>query len=279
MNEYATQDLLRYRSNVYSQNGEDGILDFIFQKIGRGAAVCCEFGAWDGLHLSNCRKLILEGWRCVMIEGEVSRYERLRANYADNAKVYPVNCFVDDGENSVDMIMSRFGIVELDLLSIDIDGLDYDVMSSLRIRPRVICIEVNAGHDPSNSNLLPTDLARHNIGQPLGAFVQKGEELGYELLAYNGNAFFLRKDCMQAAGWSALTSVQAYDAFIAAATSAERNWLYLVNLGKVPPYHRYRNQRLTASGLGISRGLAWLLRVRALVFVSLRRMKRAFRAG
>jgi hypothetical protein len=279
MNNYATQDLLQYRSNIYSQNGEDGILDFIFRKIGKGAAVCCEFGAWDGLHLSNCRKLILEGWRCVMIEGELDRYEKLRANYAGNPNVYPVNCFVDNGDNSVDMIMSRLGIVELDLLSIDIDGLDYDVMSSLRIKPRVICVEVNAGHKPDDSRVLPSDIAKHNVGQPLGAFVRKAEELGYGLLAYNGNAFFLRNDCMRAAGWSAMTSVQGYDAFIAATNPAERSWLYLVNIGAVPPFHRYNNERLAASALGISSGMALLLRLRARVFIFLRWLKRAFRAG
>ncbi len=50
-------DLLATRRNDYSQNGEDGIIDAIFAAIAPTNRWCCEFGAWDGLHFSNSRRL------------------------------------------------------------------------------------------------------------------------------------------------------------------------------------------------------------------------------
>jgi hypothetical protein len=267
--------LLDHRTNQFSQNGEDGILEFIFQSIGQGERQSCEFGAWDGIHFSNCRKLILEGWSCIMIEGEESRHRQLCQTYADTPRVVPVHCFVDTAGNSVDRIMERSGFNGLDLLSIDIDGLDYDIMASLTVRPRVICVEVNAGHSPEATELLPTTIARANIGQPLGAFARLATQMGYGLAGYNGNAFFVRNDCMAAAGWSPMTAEQAYDAFLAAATTDEREWLYLVNLGKVAPFHAYSNHRLDAAALSISATRAGVLVAKSAAYRTVRSAKRA----
>lgn len=271
----ATPKLLDHRTNQFSQNGEDGILEFIFRTIGNGERQSCEFGAWDGIHFSNCRKLILEGWSCIMIEGEESRYRQLCQTYADTSRVKPVHCFVNTSDNSVDRIMERVAVKSLDLLSIDIDGLDYDITASLQVRPRVICVEVNAGHDPVTTALLPTDTARANIGQPLGAFTRLATEMGYGLAGYNGNAFFVRNDCMTEAGWAALGAEQAYDAFLSAATVEEREWLYLVNLGKVAPFHAYENPRLDAGALGISAARAGVLVAKSAAYRTLRSAKRA----
>ena len=271
----ATPNLLAHRTNQFSQNGEDGILAFIFRTIGDGERQSCEFGAWDGIHFSNCRKLILEGWSCIMIEGEASRHRQLCQTYADTPRVKPVHCFVDTSGNSVDRIMERARVKSLDLLSIDIDGLDYDITASLQVRPRVICVEVNAGHDPATTALLPTEVARQNIGQPLGAFTRLAAEMGYGLAGYNGNAFFVRNDCLAQAGWQALTAEQAYDAFLAVATTDEREWLYLVNLGKVAPFHGYANHRLDAAALGISSTRAGVLVAKSAAYRTLRGAKRA----
>jgi len=59
-------DLLEYKKNIFSQNGEDGIIEKIFDLIGTRNKVCCEFGAWDGIHFCNIRNLIInKGWHGV----------------------------------------------------------------------------------------------------------------------------------------------------------------------------------------------------------------------
>ena len=47
----SSNDLLNYRSNIYSQNGEDGIISEILQRLNldQRNLWCVEFGAWDGM--------------------------------------------------------------------------------------------------------------------------------------------------------------------------------------------------------------------------------------
>jgi len=75
--------LLNYRKNIHSQNGEDGILEYIFDKLKASLPEekwCVEFGAWDGKHLSNTFKLVENGWNGVYIEGDDIKFSDLFRN-------------------------------------------------------------------------------------------------------------------------------------------------------------------------------------------------------
>ncbi len=45
--------LLDYGKNVYSQTGEDGVIEKILDILPDRDSWCVEFGAWDGVHLSG----------------------------------------------------------------------------------------------------------------------------------------------------------------------------------------------------------------------------------
>ena len=65
----------KYKANTYSQFGEDGIIkEILFRLRNSGIELnnwACEFGAWDGLYLSNTARLILEEeFNAVLIEGD-----------------------------------------------------------------------------------------------------------------------------------------------------------------------------------------------------------------
>ena len=48
----------KFRKKIYSQNGEDGIIEKILSRLdGKLDKTCCECGAWNGIHLSNCYNL------------------------------------------------------------------------------------------------------------------------------------------------------------------------------------------------------------------------------
>ncbi len=271
------EDLLAYKSNTYSQNGEDGVIAAIFDRIGTTTRTCCEFGAWDGVHLSNCRRLILDGWSALMIEGDPERFRLLVSCYADNPLVVCVNRFVDDGPNSLDSIMKENGIGDLDFLSIDIDGLDYEVLEALTVRPRVICIEVNAGHDPDSKTRIDGAVAQDNVGQPLRTFVEMADAKGYALVCYTGNAFFVRRDAIDGSRLPVLTGRQAYEYFLGRLSPTEREWLYLVNLGLVNPGVSFANPFLTRGALGIGALRAFRLSLRPVIFRFLRMIRRGRR--
>ena len=74
-------NLLAHSRNDYSQNGEDGILDHVFQALGVSRGTFVEFGAWDGIHFANCRRLWEQGWSGIFIESHEQRYFDLLLNY------------------------------------------------------------------------------------------------------------------------------------------------------------------------------------------------------
>ncbi|MFI5251468.1 MAG: FkbM family methyltransferase [Bacteroidota bacterium] len=246
------EDLLSHKKNVFSQNGEDGIIEFIFSRIGAADISCCEFGAWDGIHFSNCRNLILGGWRAVMIEGDEMRFHDLVATYRDNPAVICMNRFVDTAANRLDQLLKESGVGSLDFLSIDIDGLDYELFENLTMQPRVVCVEVNAGHNPKNGKVIPAETAKNNVGQSLAAFTKIAAAKGYGLVCYSGNAFFVRKEIIQQYALPSLSPGQAYKLFLAHLTQEEKDWLYLVNQGLVDPFYKYANPFLESSALGIN---------------------------
>jgi hypothetical protein len=118
----------------------------------------------------------------------------LVSTYETNPRVTPLNKYVDAGSNSLGSIIQTHNIDDLDFLSVDIDGLDFEILETLDVHPRVICIEVNAGHDPEVETRLPANVAQNNVGQPLRVFMQVAAAKGYELVCYTGNAFFVRRD-------------------------------------------------------------------------------------
>ncbi len=137
--------LTDFASNAYSQFGEDGIIEKIFEIIGPQSKLCVEFGAWDGFHLSNTANLWTKGWRGILIEGNKKRFECLKNNVRNYSCVC-INAYVElNGNNSLEALLKAHSISEqIDLLSIDIDGNDYYIYESLKeIRPRVVICEYN----------------------------------------------------------------------------------------------------------------------------------------
>lgn len=184
--------------NVFSQSGEDGVIARILELIPHTDKWCVEFGAWDGRHLSNTRQLIeTVDYSAILIEGSKSRFEDLQKNYADNKKIIPINKFVGfDKDDNLDHILSQTSIPKnFDLLSIDIDGNDYNVWQAMeKFHPKVVCIEFNPTIPTEVIFIQPKD-PNLNQGSSLRAIVELGKKKGYELVAVlTGNAFFVRSE-------------------------------------------------------------------------------------
>lgn len=196
--------LLQYQRNVTSQVGEDGIIEKIFSIIEPKNKFCCEFGAWDGKYLSNTWNLVSNhGWRGLFIEGNPDKFAELEKTYDQNKNAICLNRFVElEGDNALDSIMEEAnGPLDPDLLSIDIDGVDYFVWESVaRHRPRLVVIEFN----PSIPNDVIFVQARSNgvnQGCSLLALILLGKQKGYELICCTEwNAFFVPVELFDAFG-------------------------------------------------------------------------------
>lgn len=194
-----------HRRNVFSQNGEDGILDALFSRIGHGQRWCVEFGAWDGIFLSNTRNLIENyGWSSVQIEADPTKFRLERNCTPFYRRVTPIRALVQpSGVDSLDCILEESEIPRnFDLLSIDVDGADHDIWVGLKnYRPRVVVIEVNSQFFPRG-----WDTERDGKGYKgcqagegytsISLMVDTAKAKGYELAFHTGNCIFvLREYC------------------------------------------------------------------------------------
>jgi hypothetical protein len=230
----------------------------IMEILGKDRGLCCEFGAWDGIHLSNTRRLMERGWRGLMIEADADRFQDLLKTYPTSSNAVSVCAFVDDADSSLAKIAARAGINDrFDLISIDIDGLDFQIFSTLDqfpSLPLVICIEVHTCHRPDDTAPVPLEIAAKGCGQPLGRFVERGLEMGYRLVSFIGtNAFFVHSDAGHESELPTMSAIAAAEqnlSLVKAHTFA-REYLYLCNRGKQPPHYKFNNPMFSRRSLGI----------------------------
>ena len=201
--------LLRYASNVTSQNGEDGILARIFDCIRNDATTrwCVDVGAWDGKHWSNTYSLLHNGgWSGVLIEADADKFRELSALYADRNNIVCLEQAVSvegQGPCLFSNVLKSNGVpAEFDLLNIDIDGADYwvwhDLIKSGCFRPNVVCIEFNPTM-PNDLVYIPPRSNSIRHGASLAALYELAEAHGYTLVETTlFNAFFVRDEVFKA---------------------------------------------------------------------------------
>lgn len=187
-------DITRYERRIGSQNGEDGILEAIFLKLGTTGKFFVEFGSGN---LSECNTVYLarwKGWRGLWMDGGyVDRLGRVRRERIT-------------AEN-VESLFAKYEVPkQFDLLSIDIDGNDYWVWQAIRAyEPRVVIIEYNATFGASERKTIPYDAGyswtgeTNYFGASLPALQRLGEAKGYALVGCDSsgtNAVFVRRDLL-----------------------------------------------------------------------------------
>ena len=198
------QPLNGYASDVYSQNGEDGILGELLRRLGvfdrAGEKWCVEFGAWDGVHLSNtCNLIRNHGFRAVLVEGERKRYRQLCRNLPGEEVIKICRWVSLEGEDRLDAILGSTPIPkDFDLLSIDIDGADYHVWQSLRAyRPKLVIIEINPTIPVDVPHVQPADFAV-NHGSGVKAMDMLAREKRYTTVCVQGgNMIAVRNDLLE----------------------------------------------------------------------------------
>ena len=194
-------DLNGYVWQKYSQGGEDGILFEILKRLGVIDAErekwCVEFGAYDGVHLSNTCYLIREhGFRAVMIEAHKKRFRDLCRNLPDD-NVVKLNRFVNlDGKDTLEGILGETELPkDFDLLSIDIDSCDYHIWDTLKdFRPKLVIIEFNPTVPVDVAYIQPRSFAvKHGSG--VKAVDNLAREKGYTTVCvYGSNLIAVRDD-------------------------------------------------------------------------------------
>lgn len=214
--------LRQYEYSLLSQNGEDGIIRYLFDEAGFRSRWFVEFGF--GAHQCNSLRLMLhEGFKGVVLDGsqENCTFFNMAAGRLGLDDARAVRAFLD--RDNLNATIGDQGVpAEIDFLSLDVDGNDFWLWEALTcVSPRVVCIEYNAGIGPERSWSVPYDpqferFAKHPSGffhgASLKALESLGERKGYRLVGCDStgtNAFFLRSD-VEAPGIATLTAAEAY---------------------------------------------------------------------
>lgn len=198
----------------YSQNGEDGILLYLFSVIGSGGKRAVEIGAGDGVECNSANLVINHGWNALLLDGDPTNIAKGRAHYARRTGAWRlrrlpptlVQAWIS-AENINQLIEDHGFGGEVDLLSIDIDGMDYWILQALTcVSARVLVVEFNNRWSADQTVTVPyskTFVGDGVLGEDAGyfgaslsAFAKLGRDRGYRLIGVNGpatNAFFLRE--------------------------------------------------------------------------------------
>jgi hypothetical protein len=204
-------DLARHEFKVYSQWGEDGILQHLIKSVAIPRKVFVEFGVQNYVE-SNTRFLLQNDyWSGLILDGSEFHIDFIRKDpiyWRHNLKA--VQAFVTR-ENINDLLRENGLTDEIGLLSIDIDGNDYWVWEAINVvNPALVVIEYNARFGPERSVTVPYDPAfvREKAhysciyyGASLSALVGLGRRKGYAFVGSNraaNNAFFIRNDLLPA---------------------------------------------------------------------------------
>lgn len=167
----------QYGYNCFSQNKEDGIIEQVLSRIGIVRGRCVEFGGADGTFCSNTANLIVNGWKGKLIEGDEILFSQMLNNRA-----LPDDCVMENAFVTEENINHLVG--ECDLLSIDIDGNDYNVWKAYKSKPAVVVVEINSSYAPDDNRIC-------DEGTAFKPMVELGIKKGYFLLCHTGNLVFV----------------------------------------------------------------------------------------
>ena len=192
-----------FRYSFYSQNGEDGVIEFIVKKIPSIPKFVVDIGANDGVIGSNSRMLIEKySFGGFLIEPFQPAFLKLKELYSNNQDVLLSDKAVGASNSEAGLInwhghfekmempIEDVNIVlfeedlpkEIGFLSIDIDGGDNDVLKVIdwnRFSPYFVIAEID-----SSSHV--------NLQEQINIM----DDAGYRPILHIGNVFYARKDVL-----------------------------------------------------------------------------------
>ena len=215
------QNLSEVEFKAFSQWGEDGIIQYLINRVPIKNKSFIEFGVENYIESNTRFLLINNNWKGLILDGSRSHIDFIR-----NDRIYwrhdlTAECRFITCENINETLADCGFEGDIGLLSVDIDGNDYWVWDSIdSVRPRIVVCEYNSifgcEHPitvPYNSEFIRTSAHYSNLyyGASIAALCQLAARKGYDFIGSNStgsNAFFVRNDLPH--GLQALTAAEGY---------------------------------------------------------------------
>ena len=191
----------------HSQFEEDGILLYLFAMIGTTNKIAVEICAGNGIQCNTANLIVNHGWNGFLFDGGSDNVEAGKAYFASHKNTFlwpPTFTQTWITAENVNEVVQKVGVYgEIDLLSLDIDGVDYWVWKAIDcIQPRVVVCETQNAIVADKALTVPYDASfsmeiPDHCSASLAAMSKLASEKGYRLIGahrYGFNAFFMRND-------------------------------------------------------------------------------------
>lgn len=199
-----------FEFQVFSQWGEDGIIQYLLSRLEIPNPVFVEFGVTDYQEANTRFLLVNDNWRGLILDCSdryIQAVQREDLYWKHDLKA--VKAFIT--RDNINDLIAGAGITgDIGLLSIDIDGNDYWVFEAIScIQPRIIVVEYNSllGGDAKVSIPYAPEFNRQTAhysevyyGASIAAFESLARAKGYALICSNragNNLFFVRQDLLK----------------------------------------------------------------------------------
>jgi len=194
---------------VFSQWGEDGIIQYLIRHVVIENDTFVEFGASNYLESNTRFLLINNNWSGLVMDGDPENVSLIKSDPIYWRYNLKADCSFITKDNINDLLESNGVSGDIGLLSVDIDGNDYWVWKEIEvISPRVVVLEYNSRFGAERAVTIPYDenfirqkahFSSIYFGASLKALVNLSKQKGYSFVGCNTNgvnAFFVRSDLL-----------------------------------------------------------------------------------
>ena len=201
------ESLNEYEFRVFSQGGEDGIIQYLLRNIKISRKIFVEFGVENYTECNTRFLLINNNWSGLVIDGNPHNVDYIKKDSIYWKYNLKADCAFVNRDN-INNILAKNGVQdEIGILSIDVDGNDYWIWQAINsVKPAIVICEYNSRFGanksitiPYNPNFVRTQVCNINIyyGASLKALCLLAHKKGYIFIGCNkfgNNAFFIRSD-------------------------------------------------------------------------------------
>jgi len=146
--------------SFFSQNGEDGILQFLLAQVKDLTYRSVEIGAGDGIENNTTNLLVHHGYRGLLVDPswalEYIGTEFFRRVHTTQEHPPVLRREFAEVDNVNDLVSSAGFAGDIDVLSIDVDGNDFWIFEALTVvNPTVVVLELNLQLGPEAAVAMP----------------------------------------------------------------------------------------------------------------------------
>lgn len=194
---------------VYSQFGEDGIIQWLIHNAAIEERTFIEFGVEDYTEANTRFLLMNNNWTGFVMDGSEEHIRCLKSwKFMWKYDLLATAAFIT--KDNINQLITEAGFGgDIGILSIDLDGNDYWILNAIDcVTPRILICEYNGIYGEEQMVSVPYDesFVRNRAhysnlywGASIAAYRDWAERNGYYYMGSNSagnNAFFVRKDCI-----------------------------------------------------------------------------------